>query len=182
MRARFGSGLVVGLALGGCAMLRIDVIQNGTAPVGSAGFAMLAAADPSAPPGLADAVGRRLVALGVAVNVPRAAIKVEWSYSERAPQVGGYSTMQADGGPAWLAPPERPPWWWFSQRPLVRQLEVRLTEATTGREVYRGRAAELSRSPRQPDWDRLATEALPAAPADALKAPPGPKPPAAGSG
>lgn len=164
-------GPLAGIALAalvasGCATQSLRRVEAHGATPAVGRYAL--AEDPEAPipAGLAEAVARRLAALRLTRGDDQPDLRVEAAYSERQGPVGGFNDVDAKGRPVWAARPATVRWWSWDRRPRLRQLTVRVTDARSGAEVYRGTAVQQGgKGPA--DWDALAAAALDPAPAEA---------------
>jgi len=148
------------LLLGGCATPGVAVDRQGMFPPPSAGdgFAFADPGDARQPPELLGALQHRMEAAGLVRSATPARFRVEVAYSEREGRTGAFDA-QAGAEPVWLAEPVRIRWWSWNRHPKVRQLTVRIVDASSGQEIYRARAAERI-GKKTGGWDRLAEAAV----------------------
>lgn len=163
---RIGRDAVAGAALGltvlgpgACATQSLRLVeQRGAAPQAGR-YAVAADPEAPAPAGLAAAVDRRLSAQGLAAAEDQPQFRVEALYSERQGPVGAFNATGGDNAPVWLASPPRIRWWSWNRRPRLRQLTLRILDAGSGAEIYRGVAVEQGGKAGPVDWDRLVVAA-----------------------
>jgi hypothetical protein len=157
------------LALYGCTTQTVRLVdERGAAP--SMGRYALAS-DPEAPTptALDAAVVRRLGQLGLTRGDDHPEFRVEALYSERQGLVGAFSDLAADGKPRWVANTAQVRWWSWNRHPRIRQLTVRILDAGSGAEVYRGAAQEQGGRDAV-EWDKLTTAAIVTSPVAAATA------------
>ena len=163
MRAT-GLGLALLLGLSACATgPGIEVTSHGLWPASSS-FQLAISNVGEHQAELSDAIIQRLRLAHLTPTASAPDLMVEGVYSRRPGQIGAKDTLSTTDA-TWLAKPLSPHWW--GRTPAVLNVTVVLTDARSGREVYRASATKVADGRDAPDIAGLVNAALGPPPAPA---------------